>query len=124
LSAREQIHVMLAEDLAQDRSATMRRLFAFLGVDPGFAVDTETVHNPAALPRSRALNRVLWNAALLAGKATPARWRGSGLAARALAHTYRPAPAFPPEIRQRLRETYRDDVRATGELIGHDLSHW
>jgi len=54
----------------------------------------------------------------------PRRWRGTGVLAALLAKTYRPAPPFPPEKRRQLLDVYRDDIKATAELIGRDLSAW
>jgi hypothetical protein len=54
-----QLAVILFEDLTHDAPATMRRLFGFLGVDPGFAPDVSKVANPGGLPRSRRLHRLL-----------------------------------------------------------------
>ncbi len=115
---------MLYDDFVSSPSASLSGLFAFLGVDPAFPVDTTTRHNPAALPRSMPLNRILWKSVLWAQRFLPTRWRGSGMAASLLARTYRRAPEFPPVIRRRLSDRYRDDIRATAQLIGRDLSHW
>jgi hypothetical protein len=54
----------------------------------------------------------------------PRRWRGTGILAALLSKTYRPAPPLSPELRRRLREIYRDDIIATAELTGRDLSRW
>lgn len=121
---REQIHVMLHDDYAADAHAALAALFEFLDVDPHVAIDTSTRHNSAALPRSALLNRVLWPSVIAAQALVPHRWRGSGVLAAILAKTYRPAPSLAPEIRRHLINIYRDDISATAELIGRDLSRW
>lgn len=121
---RERIHVILHDDLTRDTDAVLRGVFAFLGVNPDVPVDTATRHNAAALPRSRILNIILWNSVLAAQRIVPRRWRGSGIAAALLKKTYRPAPSMPADVRARLCALYRDDVLATADLIGRDLTRW
>lgn len=122
--SREQIHVMLYDDFAADPVASLRALFAFLDVAPDAPIDTTTRHNPAAMPRSFLLNRFLWKSVQAVQSVVPARFRGTGILARLLARTYRPAPALSPERRRRLINTYRHDILATAALIDRDLSHW
>jgi len=121
---RERIHVILYEDFAADTRSTLRALFTFLGVDPDAEIDTKTRHNRAAAPRSVRLNRVLWPSVVAAQSLLPRRWRGTGVLAALLSKTYRPAPSLSPELRRHLRDTYRDDIVATAELTGRDLSRW
>ncbi len=121
---RERMHVMLYEDLAADPQACLREVFAFLDVDPDVQIDTSIRHNAAARPRSVLLNRVLWKSAVAAASVIPARWRGTGILERLLSKTYRPASKLAPEMRRQLVERYYEDIIATSELIGRDLSRW
>lgn len=121
---RERIHVMLYEEFAADPHAALRSVFIFLGVEPCAAIDTKRRHNAAATPRSRLLNRVLWPAVVAAQHLVPRRRRGSGILAALISKTYKPAPSLAPEWERRLRDLYRDDIIATAELIGRDLSRW
>src|SRR4029453_9743758 len=57
---REQIKVLLFDDFKRDSAQGMRELFSFTGVTPGFRHGTEPRHNPANVPRSRILNRFLY----------------------------------------------------------------
>lgn len=124
LFPREQFHLMLYDDFVKNPAETLRSLFRFLGVDPDQPIFMGTRHNPAASPRSRVLNRVLWNAAVFAQKLLPKRLRGTGLAARVVSLNYRRADPFPPEVRATLRARYREDIEATSRLIERDLSAW
>ena len=66
---------------------------------------------------------MLWNLVPLAQRLWPAR--GGQRPRRApLLRTYRRAEACPPALVERLREAYREDIEATGRLVGRDLSHW
>jgi hypothetical protein len=120
----ESLHVLVYEDFARDPAASLRELAAFLRIDASFGFDTTTRYNPAGSPRFPRLNRRLWRVVKPVSKRLPKRMRGTGLAARALFTTSAPPPALSADQRARLRALLRDDVQATGQLIGRDLSHW
>ena len=123
----EQIRVYLHEDLISDSAALMRDQYAFIGVDPGFAVDVSQQHNSArtaGIPSSR-----LW---ALVQRRLPAmrnafRWRVPRLwfffRNRVRKQEGR-TPPLDPAVRSRLVETYREDVLKLQDLIGRDLSRW
>ncbi len=121
---REQLLVLLHDVYARDTAGTLRQLFAFIGVDPDFRVDTSRRYNPAELPRSARLTRAAWAGVGVAQALLPRAWRGSGLGERFLRTTYRKAPPFPAEQRAAMVEVYRADIEATAALIGRDLSAW
>lgn len=120
LFGREQMYVCLFDDLTRDAAATMAGLFRFLGVDPAFRPNVETMHNVAALPKNRWLRAVV----------TPIARRELGQhlppwllrAGRRL--FLRTAPGCPPDLRQRLRQLHREDVLKVQDLIQRDLSAW
>jgi hypothetical protein len=124
LFPRQQIHVMLYDDFTANPQRALRELFTFLGIDPDAPIDMTTKHNAAGVPRSMLVNRVLWPAIVGMQKLVPRRFHGSGVLAKLLWKTYRPAPKLSAELRAQLRETYREDINATAELIGRDLSRW
>jgi len=121
---RERLHVILYEDFAAEPRRTMRDLFAFLDVDPSFAIDTSTVHNPAAAPRSQLLTAAVWKLIRAVRRILPAPLRDRGFGARLARLTWRRADPMPPALRRRLLDAYRDDIAATGRLLGRDLSFW
>ena len=121
---REKIHVLLYDDFALDADETLGRLFRFLDVDPDVQINTSRKHNAAAIPRSMALNQVLWPSVVAAQSLVPRRWRGTGVLAAVVSKTYRSAPRLAPEVHQYLREIYREDIMRTAELIGRNLSAW
>jgi hypothetical protein len=122
--SRDRIHVMLYDDFAAAPRDALRTLFEFLGVAPDAPIDISTRHNPAGMPRSAILNRVIWGAIPLAHTLLPSKWRGSGFGERLLRKTYQTAPTCPSDLRRRLRDCYREDVMATAALIGRDLTRW
>ena len=126
----ERVQVISREDLRDERAATLRLLFEFLGVDPGFTSpeferEWETggakgkgrfrlMDRAVRLPGLRALDR---NFDRLPERL---RWRverlvhdpDSGEAAK---------PELPPRIRDPLTEELRPDVERLEELAGHSF---
>lgn len=124
LFGRDQVRVVLFEDLSRRPADVMRQLFEFVGVDPLVQVDTGYGHNPGGLPRHPRLYRAMQSLRNVPGLVamTPvpvrrlyAQWRDRGLVR---------APALPPEVRDSWQEYYRVDIQRTAELTGLDLSHW
>lgn len=123
LFPRERLRIVLLDDLKARPEAVMRDLFAFLGVDPAYRPDLSKISNPGGQPRIKLLHDLLAHPTL-----------------RALGRTLLPGSAVErlKEVRGRnLRKkpmsaadreaalaVFRDDILATGELIGRDLSHW
>jgi hypothetical protein len=121
---REQIKVILFDDLAANPQNVLRELFLFLDVDPGFIADTSIRHNKAVAPRSLFLNR-LFNTGMRLFRPIVPQWLLSrGLATRLRRPILRKPEPMSPLLRRRLTEQFRDDILATGELIGRDLSDW
>jgi hypothetical protein len=120
---REQIKVILFDDLIARPQEIVRSLYSFLGVDPEFAVDVTTRFNRTFSPRFVRLTR-LFNATAKSW-ARIAPWAsGTGLGTPLRRLLLRNPDRMPPALRRRLTDQYRDDIIATGKLIGRDLSHW
>jgi hypothetical protein len=120
---REQIKVILFDDLIARPQETVQSLFRFLGVDPGFAVDTSIRFNTTLSPRFVRLTR-LFNATANSVARTAPWASGTGLGTPLRRLLLRKPDPIPPALRRRLTDQYRDDIIATGELIERDLSHW
>ena len=114
----------------RDPGATVRELFGFLGVDPGFepfVAAAGRVANPGGLPRSGGLHRLLSNRRLwgigrrVLPEAVVAQGRDLGRRVRAM--NLRKAPMSEAD-RRLARDFFRDDILRTQDLIGRDLSHW
>lgn len=124
LFPREQIHVIVFEEFAADPARTMREMLAFLGVDASVPIDTSAKHNTAAAPRSVFWTRMANRTAAFAARYAPKSLRRRGLGHRIVRSTLRPPDAYPPEVRRRLLDAYRDDITATAALIGRDVPAW
>lgn len=121
---RQQIKVILFDDLAANPQNVLREIFRFLDVDPDFVADTSIRHNSSVAPRSRFLNRLFGSGMRLFRPMVPQWLLSRGLAVRLRRPILRQPEPMSPELRRRLTDLYRDDILATSELIGRDLSHW
>ncbi len=129
---REQVKVLIYDDFRADNERTVRELRRFLGVE-----DTEPVKqleaNPTVRPRSQLLNELVHAVGVGRGpfsravktaikSVTPTAPRRRAL--RVLKRRAVFAPALPPdpEVMRRLRVRYKDEVAATSEYLGRDLT--
>lgn len=122
---RERVRVFLYDELRSDPQQLMHDTFEFLGVDSEFTPDLSARPNVSGVPQSRWLHKLL----------------RAGGAARTLVRATIPTalkvqlrdwyfgrglrqPPMHPELRERLRREFRDDILKTQQLIERDLSHW
>jgi hypothetical protein len=125
LFKREQLKIYLYEDYLADQVGFMQDIFRFLNVDDSFVPDMSVRHNESKLPRSRSLQVFLTEpraAKNLFKTFIPARWSrrmGDRLRRQNLTK-----PPLPPELRRRLTDVYREDIKELQEMLGRDLSHW
>ncbi len=125
---REQVLVLLFDDLREDPLGTARRVYEFLGVDPAFVPDLEVVNarkstrlgwlhslamNPPE-PLLRAFNRMTPDA--MHGRLIPFLTRLNTKPAS--------APEFDPALRRALEEEAAPDLAELAGLIDRDLSAW
>lgn len=122
------VHFIVFDDLVADAAGVYRSTLEFLGVDPGFPLDT-TVYNPNKSARSGRVQRAIF--------APPPALRGlfGRLRRVPLLHRVRDAlvsvnsrPAerqkMDPALRAALTAEFAPQVAELGELIGRDLSAW
>jgi hypothetical protein len=121
---KEQIRTYLFDDFKKDPTGVVQDLYGFVGVDPEFAPDTAVRHNPANVPRSAVLNRVFYHPRAIRSAKAILPDRLQTAAKRLRQRTQRPAPTFPPDLRARLLELYRDDILKLEALLERDLSVW
>lgn len=121
---REQIHVILFEDLTRDALGTVREVYRFLGVDPGFAPDLATPHAVGGMPASPFLEGVLTRSPLMAAVRPLVPKRAANWIRRLRNRNLKKAPSLPAELRQELTAPFREDIAKTSALIRRSLSHW
>ena len=124
LVPREQLHVMLYDDLVQRPGPALARLFTFLGV-PEIEVDSSLVMNASGRPRLHSLNQVLTRRNPLKEglkKVLPYRL-GSSLAQQ-LRNWNLQSVDMPEADRQALLGRYAGDVAELSDLLQLDLASW
>jgi hypothetical protein len=129
LFPREQVHIVLNDDLKHRGLETVQSIYRFLGVNPEFEPELD-LHNKSQLPMSIRLQAQIasrWHAHPLRPR-TPIRRRDKlhfpvALGINRLLGNYRKA-RMRPETRRVLLERFRPDIEATSALIGRDLGAW
>jgi hypothetical protein len=117
----EQLKIYLYEDLSRDPEGLLKDLFDFLGVDNTFVPDMSTKFNVSGVPKNQLLHQLLT-------QANPIKKLLKPLLPSQMRQNIRlgnlEKPQLPPEIRQRLIETYQEDILQLQNLIERDLSSW
>ena len=129
LFRREQVHVVLYDDLKKDARGAVRELYRFLGVDPAFEPEVG-VTNQSEFPLSVRLQRLLcrsWRAHPLRPR-QPLRRRDTlhfpvAVTINVALGRYRSAK-MRPDTRRTLARRFHDDVQKTAALLGRDLDSW
>lgn len=132
---RENLLLMVYDDIKLDSRAFFRRICTFLGIDEEFVPPSlDRRINPRTLLRSKRIRdlRCRIRAVLDSNAATKMVRKGLGrmgvgtLVVSAFQLNEKPgsAPPMTPETRARLAETYREDNLRLAEFLGRDLSHW
>lgn len=137
---RKQLHFVIFEDFIGDPQAELERIYAFLGVEPGFVPpNIGVVKNPVrrkyASVRSQGLHMLFYALRWFLGRlysALGARfygiyrslsWQIIGLYRKVNLAEGRVAE-MSPRTRKPLREFYREDIDKLQRLTGVDLDHW
>jgi len=124
LFPREQIHVVLLEDLVADVAGTLAGIFAFLGVDPAFLPQSLAARNVSGRPE----NAMIATAYRL--RRSTRRWLKpvvpegvqrvvDGYLSKRLERL-----EMPEQTRLQLCEAYTADVTLLGYLLQRDLDGW
>jgi hypothetical protein len=129
---RENVHVILYDDLKRDARGVYRSALRFLGVREDFEPEFEVLNAHKVL-RSRIVGKFLMNhlprvgprvrAMVRSVLPTHARHRLYGLAAR-LNTRQEAMPPMPAGLRRRLASELRPDVDRLERLIDRDLGTW
>lgn len=137
LFPRENIHVMLYEEVTRQPQEEFKKIFAFLGVDTDFLPPSlGTVVNDRGKKRYHSLYlQALVNKLTLVYKKTAPHPLLAPLGIRALLrklertnkrHTRVPfdKPPMDPAVRRRLNAFFADEIRELEELVGKKLDFW
>ena len=120
---REQIRVLLFDDLRHDPVEYIQNVYRFLGIDPAFVPDFDTPHAPGGIPVSTTLEGIFLRSARSSVKHNVPTGAANWFR-RLRARTMRQPPRLPAELRKELSVRFHDDIARTAELIGRNLDHW
>lgn len=117
---RDQLLVLLSEDLWENRSSTLESVLHFLDVDPEVSLNASERHGASGVPKSALLRRIY--------QAKGVRHALKAVLPRsvraALRESFLHRPQMESETARWLREAYRDDLKHLQKLIDRDVSHW
>jgi hypothetical protein len=117
---REQLLVLLLEDLKGDPDGTFSTVCRHLGIDDTVVPRAVgEVFNAVPEFRSERFQRALIG--VHERRPLPLKVRRGLMRLNTRSKTY---PRLDPAVRRRLAERFRDDNAALGEWLGRDLSHW
>jgi len=121
---RDQIRVVLFDDLVGDPGSLLNELFGFLQVDPDFLPDFSKRHNQSGEIPNRG-TRLFWQHSERMRRSVrriiPEGWRDWAYE-RITQNLER--PELPASIRAEFTEYYRDDISRLSEMIDRDLGCW
>jgi hypothetical protein len=121
---RDQIHVMLFDDLKANPAGAVQEVYRRIGVDPAFIPDFETPHAVGGMPASRFLEGLFTTSALSKVVRPWMPKRATNWVKRLRGRNMRQAPPLPPELKRELTSHFREDIGRTSDLIGRSLVHW
>ncbi len=111
---RENVHLIVFDDLVRDTAAVYRNTLSFLGVDPEFTAELNVgkANQWARMQGIRQLRR------------TPREIRDKMQFDHIKLHSDAPRPPLSAEVSAHLSDLFADDVAHLGDLLGRDLSGW
>jgi hypothetical protein len=120
---KEQLLVVLFDDIKKDPAAVMQRVYRFLGVDPAFHPATNVIHNKTVIPRGPVARFILSQQKYISafGQIIPKKIRQS---VYDNLFTSTGLPPFLPATRELLIQYYKQDIQETERMTGRDLSAW
>lgn len=129
LFPRDQIKVVLYDDLVKDSQGLMRDIFTFLGVDPTFIPDTNARPNVSGFPKSPAFHKFMYQLFMennpikrISRILFPKKLRQDVMVNMRLMNLEK--KKMPKDIRIELDNLFREDIQKLEKLINRDLSFW
>lgn len=118
-----QLRVLFFEEFIREQERQVRKLWEFLGVDPGAAVPGPGAKNPAEGEIKSALafrlEKLSWSLGLIRWIPKPVR-----TAVRRLLSRSAERPAMSGRVRRRLEDHFEEPNRDLARLLGRELPGW
>ncbi|NJN55545.1 MAG: sulfotransferase domain-containing protein [Anaerolineae bacterium] len=123
--APNQMWVGLYDDFVVDPTAVLRQMFAFIGVDEAWEVDTAVQHNLGGQPRYTRLHQLMTRPNAIKSTFNWLIPPSLRYQLRDTVHQLNsPKPLLDDACRARLNALYYEDILELQTMIGRDLSHW
>ncbi len=127
LFSRENFFFVFQDDLRSRVNETCKEIFNFLGIESSIQIKTSN-SNPAAMPRSRLLHKILRRRSLFKGFVKLLMPGGvrRPLKKKMLRANLKATPYVPldPQLAHELRLTYRTEIERLEKITGRELSSW
>ena len=125
---KENIHIIIYDDLKRDTEEVYKKTLHFLDVNEGFLPELKII-NPNKRARTKILRKLYSDQPLLTksvGKILiPSAFRTKLLRALKKINTkYLPRPPMDAELRKKLQAEFAPEVENLSKLLGRDLTHW
>ena len=120
----DKVRIYFFEQLKSDALGLMQDIYRFIGVRDDFIPQIRR-YNVSGIQRSQFINRLLSSPSMfkrIIKRLLPEK-AGKDLSL-ALRRINLKKPEMEPELKELLTESYSDDIRLLGKLVGRDLSHW
>ena len=125
---KDQLKIILFDDLKANPETVVTELIQFLEVDPSFIPDTSTIYNEGGVPKRKFL-QIAYR--VFAGNRKVKNFLKTYLPGSLVtsANTMRrknlqKAPALELHVRKEIIDYYRDDILRVQDIINQDLSNW
>ncbi len=117
------IKIFLYDDYKKNSSEVIRSLYTFLNVDPDFKADTSQNYNVGGLPRFKKLNQWMVKTGLreMIRRLFPQSVKNQLLK---IMYSSKHQLSLQDDARKYLKEVFKDDIKATGQILNRDLSPW
>ena len=125
---RDNLHIIVFDDLKSDIQGVYGRILKFLGVDETYQADLSP-KNRNRRYKNKFLHYLVNNPAPWFKQAVTAViprsvWRRAKSKLQKINTSRAPRDPMKPETRKLLNETYADEVQSLSEYLSRDLSHW
>ncbi len=125
LFPKEQVHIILQDDVVTDPVHTIQSLYRFLGVSDTFVPESaHTKERSAEQKKLQTFRDCIYKNSLTRFFARCAKHLGLTPTLKKLIQSRIKKDTMKPETRAQLQTLFLNDIKKTGALIGRDLSHW
>jgi hypothetical protein len=128
LFGRENLHVIVFDDLKSNIESVYANTLQFLGVDQTFKADLSP-KNKNRRYKNRSLHYLVnnpapWFKRAITTVVPESIWRGARSKLQKVNTSRAPRDPMKPETRTMLNKRFADEVQSLGEYLSRDLSHW